>query len=161
MRPPMQVPQVQQAQMPQAVPQGMPQTMPHTGMSQTTAPMEGTWAPWQILLWNSWTAWQCNAMPCSGAPNGGGAPEPQPAPQQLLPQDTTWQQGEPQWQEQQPTQTWQRGNRNRCGDHKRHFSALSGWMALLLLMVLSSVLFPNHLILRLCARIAWSWEASP
>ena len=67
-----------------------------------------TWAPWQN--WNSWTesadgTWQYNAMPC-GAP-----PEPQPAPQQMWPQDATWpQQGETQqWQEQQqPTQTWQR-----------------------------------------------------
>lgn len=132
MCPPMQVPQVPQAQMPQAaVPQGMPQAMPHTGMSQTTmasmtqpammceAPqIEGhTWAPWQN--WNSWTesadgTWQYNAMPCGcGAPNGA-PPEPQPAPQQMWPQDATWpQQGETQqWQEQQeqqqPTQTWQR-----------------------------------------------------
>jgi hypothetical protein len=128
----MQMPPVPQAQMPQAaVPQGMPQAMPHTGMSQTTmasmtqpammceAPqIEGhTWAPWQN--WNSWTesadgTWQYNAMPCGcGAPNGA-PPEPQPAPQQMWPQDATWpQQGETQqWQEQQeqqqPTQTWQR-----------------------------------------------------
>ena len=105
MCPPIQVPQVQQAQMPQAVPQGMPQAMLHTGMSQTTmavceAPqMEGTWPPWQN--WNT------------ESPDGTSqynAPGPQPAPQQLWPQDATWpQQGETQqWQEQQPTQTWQR-----------------------------------------------------